>query len=347
MRFSKIFFFFSFLCIVKTVQSQSAYTIEVLDSGRNASLRGLSVVSDSIVWVSGSNGTVARSADGGRHFEWMQVQGFEKRDFRDIEAFDAQTAVIMAIGEPAELLRTTDGGQHWQVVFADNTKGMFLDAMSFTGHLGMVVGDPVNGRLFIAFTTDSGKSWNRMHPYMPDAETGEACFASSGTNLQTIQKKRMLYSALVTGGRISRMHLVPFDGSRIITQSSYLPLVQGKESTGANSIAINGKHWLIVGGDFEQPAGTEGNCLLSTNNGKSWQKPLTPPNGYRSCVAFLDKKRAAACGLTGVDITEDDGIHWSAVSGMSFHAVQQARTGTAVFLVGVRGRIGKLAATKN
>ena len=46
----------------------------------------------------------------GRHWEWLPVKGFEKRDFRDIEAFDKNTAVIMAISEPAQILKTTDGG---------------------------------------------------------------------------------------------------------------------------------------------------------------------------------------------------------------------------------------------
>ena len=75
-------------------------SVSILTSGLPASLRGLSAVNDKIIWVSGSNGTVGKSLDGGKTWSWMTVPGFEKRDFRDIEAFDAKTAIIMAIATP-------------------------------------------------------------------------------------------------------------------------------------------------------------------------------------------------------------------------------------------------------
>jgi photosystem II stability/assembly factor-like uncharacterized protein len=108
-----------------------AQSLQVVQSGTKNSLRGLSVVSDEIIWASGSNGVVAKSTDGGIHWHWQVVKGYEKKDFRDIEAFDSNTAIIMAIAEPAIILKTKDGGNHWYKVFEDSTKGMFLDAMSF------------------------------------------------------------------------------------------------------------------------------------------------------------------------------------------------------------------------
>src|SRR5689334_9577852 len=81
-------------------QTREIPKVQLLTSGTNTSLRGLSVVNDQIVWVSGSNGTVGRSTDGGKNWKWKQVKGFEKSDFRDVEAFDAMTAVIMAVSNP-------------------------------------------------------------------------------------------------------------------------------------------------------------------------------------------------------------------------------------------------------
>ena len=115
----------SFLIIAQTP------SVEVLTSGTKTSLRGLSVVNDNVVWVSGSNGMVGKSSNGGKNWKWMTVKGFEKKQFRDIEAFDANTAIIMGIAEPAYILKTTDGGETWKVVFENKTKGMFLDAMDF------------------------------------------------------------------------------------------------------------------------------------------------------------------------------------------------------------------------
>ena len=91
----------------------------------------MSVVNDNIVWVSGANGMVGRSIDGGASFKWNKVDGFAKTDFRDIEAFDANTAIIMGIDTPAVILKTIDGGITWKIVFQDKRPGMFLDAMEF------------------------------------------------------------------------------------------------------------------------------------------------------------------------------------------------------------------------
>src|SRR3989337_1029518 len=81
-----------------------AQKVEILHENKDVSLRGLSVVTDKIIWVSGSKGTVGKSLDGGKTWSWNSVPGYESRDFRDIEAFDNRTAVILAIASPAQIL---------------------------------------------------------------------------------------------------------------------------------------------------------------------------------------------------------------------------------------------------
>ena len=314
--------------------------ITILDSGRQVSLRGLSVVSDEIIWASGSNGMVARSTDGGNHFEWIRVPGYEQRDFRDIQAFTAKSALIMAIAEPAVILRTTDGGKSWKPVLTDSTPGMFLDAMYFDGAKGTVKGDPVNGKINLANTSDSGKTWRKQTEGLPDTEEGEAFFASSGTNLHSLRDSR--YSmALVTGGKRSRLLLLARHRQET-TVARPLPLLkQGSESTGANSIAISGLQAVITGGDFMHPQDTTGNCIITTNGGDHWKKPAIPPNGYRSCVLYYDFGRLLTCGLNGIDISVDGGQHWESVSNEGFHVAQKSRRGKMVFLAGGRGKIAR------
>src|SRR5881275_2594694 len=94
--------------------SVHAQQVQLLTSGNKVSIRGLSAVNFIVMWVRGSNGQVGSSVDGGKTWKWLVVKGFEKRDFRDIEAFDAVTAVIMAVAEPANILKTTDGGETWK-----------------------------------------------------------------------------------------------------------------------------------------------------------------------------------------------------------------------------------------
>lgn len=60
--------------------------------------------------------------------------------------------------------------------------------------------------------------------------------------------------------------------------------MQGKESTGANSIDIfdegfpdkPGKYMIIVGGDFAADSLRQDICIYTKNGGKTWNKPKIP-----------------------------------------------------------------------
>lgn len=314
--------------------------IEMVTSGTNTSLRGLSVVNDNVVWVSGSNGTVGRSTNAGKNWKWFTVKGFEKKEFRDIEAFDGATAVIMAVGEPAYILKTHDGGESWRVVYENKNKGMFLDAMEFWNEQsGIVIGDPVDGRFFIARTFDGGSAWNEI-PFenRPAADTGEACFAASGTNIRALDKDEAVF---VSGGSRSRM----FTRNLKIE----LPIIQGTESTGANSISVfddnkrkGGKRMIVVGGDFKSDSSSMKNCFLTSDHGKTWYAPKVPPHGYRSCVEFLSKQDILTCGVNGVDYSFDSGKTFNLISHEGFHVCRIAKYGPSIFLAGNNGRVAKV-----
>jgi hypothetical protein len=322
------------LVVCLTTSAATAQTVKLLNSGSKASLRGLSVVSDDVVWVSGSAGSVGRSIDGGENWTWKTVKGFEKTDFRDIEAFDATTAIIMGIADPAYILKTTDGGQNWKVVFTDTTKGMFLDAMEFWDEQnGIVIGDPIGDKIFIARTSDAGESWKGIPTENnPTADKGEAFFASSGTNVRKLDKQEAVF---VSGGLRARLF--------IRDKKIELPILQGKESTGANSIAVKNKErFIVVGGDFTAKDDTIKNCVITMDGGETFTEPVVGPHGYRSCVEYLGKKNWISCGLNGVDYSGDEGQNWAWISKESFHAVRKAKRGKSVFFSGGGGRIGKL-----
>ncbi|MBK8611050.1 MAG: oxidoreductase [Chitinophagaceae bacterium] len=321
-----------FFCLA--VGSLSAQTVKMLNSGGKTSFRGLSVVSDDVIWVSGSAGTVGRSVNGGETWHWITVKGFEKADFRDIEAFDQNTAIIMGIADPAYILKTTDGGENWRIVFTDTTKGMFLDAMEFWNEQsGIVIGDPIGDKIFIARTFDGGETWRGIpEANNPMAEKGEAFFASSGTNVRKLSKKEAVF---VSGGLRARLFMRD--------KKIDLPIIQGKESTGSNSIAVkNKKCMIVVGGDFTAKDDTIKNCVITVDGGETFTEPVVGPHGYRSCVEYLGKKNWVSCGLNGVDYSGDDGVNWNWISKESFHAVRKAKKGKAVYFSGGGGRIGKL-----
>ena len=314
---------------ITTTQAQQ---VKIISAEAKSSFRGLSVVDDQTIWVSGSNGIVGKSTDSGNTWKYVTVKGYEKTDFRDIEAFDEKTAIIMGIDCPARILKTTDDGDTWSIMFEDTTKGMFLDAMEFQNEKsGVVIGDPISGKGFVAKLTDN--IWKpNTNQRRPPLDSGEAFFASSGTNIRMFGKYDMV---AISGGVHSNL--------LIDNKKMKLPLLQGKESTGANSIAVKDANtFMIVGGDFMQKDSTAGNYCFTKDKGKTWIPSQQPPTGYRSCIEYLGKSNWITCGLNGVDITEDDGLHFRKISEEGFHACRKAKNGTAVFFAGGKGRIGKL-----
>lgn len=322
-----------FLLLFSTFQGRAQQLIPLQPFG-NASLRGLCVVTDSIIWASGSKGTVALSTNGGKTWRTLLVKGHEQRDFRDIEAWDENTAIVIAVDTPALILKTTNGGITWKEVYRNNTPGMFLDAMEFGNELnGMVIGDPINGKFFIARTMDGGESWKSIpEANAPLAEEGEALFAASGSNIAQFNQQEAVF---VTGGKKSRLFMRD--------QKISLPMMQGKSSTGANAIAAwNVEKMMIVGGDFANDTLRAGNAAIVLKKGKKIITPKVSPFGYRSSVTFLSATRLIACGSSGVDISEDGGMHWRKISDTGYHVVKKAKKGNSLLLAGGNGRLAKL-----
>src|SRR5215475_4933672 len=154
-------------------------------SGTTARLRGVSAVSATVAWASGADGVYLKTTDGGETWRTATVPGAEALDFRDVEAFDANTAYLLSIGEGdrSRIYKTTDGGEHWRLQFTNRNPKAFFDAMAFwDADRGLAVSDSVDGRFVIIKTTDGGSSWKEVPPEkLPPALAGEGAFAASGT----------------------------------------------------------------------------------------------------------------------------------------------------------------------
>lgn len=315
-------------------QLTSAQKIHLLDSGNRVSLRGLSVVSKKVFWVSGTKGTIGITHNGGQHIQWTTVNGYADRDFRDIEAFDGSTALIMAIDSPAVILKTTDGGRSWKKVFEDNRSGMFLDAMYFQNNYdGIVAGDPVDGKFFLAATKDGGESWSVLKASeCPAADSGEALFAASGSNIISNEKKIFFVSGGITSHFIHGNHKIN------------LPLLQGKSSTGANAIDMSEDgRMIIVGGDFSADKVSTDNCTITDDAGKTFTAPVQSPYGYKSSISYVGNKTWISCGTSGIDISTDHGMNWKHLSDESFHVVKKSKKGNKIILAGSNGKVGEIS----
>src|SRR5580658_7358027 len=96
MRMRRILIFVLLTLAASCVQAQ--WQIE--DSGTTADLRGIDNVGGGVAWASGAHGTVLRTVDNGAHWQTCSVPpGAEALDFRGVQVFDAQTAIVMSSGK--------------------------------------------------------------------------------------------------------------------------------------------------------------------------------------------------------------------------------------------------------
>nr|WP_294795313.1 YCF48-related protein [uncultured Mucilaginibacter sp.] len=322
------------LVLTATSLGLNAQKIQVIETNKPVSIRGLSVVNNKLAWLSSTGGYTAITHDGGLTWKWQRVKGFEKADFRDIEAFSDKEAIIMSSGTPALILKTTDGGASWQLKYRNDDKAYFLDAMDFSNKKhGLVLGDPIDKKFLLLETNDSGDSW-RVLPNRPEAEEGEAAFAASGTCIRLLNDG---FVGFVTGGKVARYFTAAPKYEQWFNVN--LPIAQGKESQGAFSLALYGL--AFVGGDYANGKETEGTAVYFKGASiKNGYEHSSIPSGYQSCVENVGKKTSLSTGTTGSNVTHDNGRSWRQIDTTSFNVCRRAKKGKLVLLAGDKGKIG-------
>lgn len=316
---------------------------QLRDTGGTNHFRGLSPVNDRIAWISGYNGQVLRTLDGGT--TWQDVSpsnpGTDTLQFRDIEATNADHAVIMAAGEGADsrLLVTDDGGAHWSVGYRNTNAAAFFDCMSFSDALhGLVMSDPVDGKFRILRTTDGGHRWAVVSKAgMPAAQTGEAGFAASGQCLTTSGNDAWFGTG---GGKVARVYHSTDAGTTWTAAPSSL---RSTASGGVFGLAFQTPaRGVAVGGDF---AASSANVRVAATQlaSRPWLPSTTMPSGYRSGVTFVPRTAGTvlAVGLTGSDVSTDGGKNWTTFDTGQFDTVT-CTSGGACWAAGDLGRVAVL-----
>jgi photosystem II stability/assembly factor-like uncharacterized protein len=313
-----------------------------VDVDTDQELRGLAVLSADRAWVTGEEGGVWRTSDGGETWEDVRPPGAATMVFRDIEATDFTHVQVLAIGSGAasRIYRTSDGGETWSKTFVNRDPRAFYDCMAMWpgGRVGLAMSDPVDGRFGLIETRDSGRTWHRLRPVrMPRAVAGEYGFASSGTCLVTTGARN---AYLATGGGASRIFRTTDRGRHWSVRRSTIPAA---ENGGVNSLAFRSpERGIAVGGDYT--ADGDGHDVVATtyDRGDTWRN-VGDPSGYRSGVAWrYDRGRVAiAVGFNGSDISRDGGRTWQRFSGLDLDAV--ACVDGACWASGADGHVARLA----
>jgi photosystem II stability/assembly factor-like uncharacterized protein len=334
-----------------------------------ARFRGLSVVSERTVWVSGWQGAeaalagkVLRTTDKGASWQTVGPPGATGLQFRDIHAFDRNTAVIMSIGNTPDafrMYRTENGGQTWQLTFQNTEPTAFYDCMTFFDRRhGLALSDPINGRFRILGTSDGGRSWQIVNAEMPPALPGEFAFAASGQCLISSgdilgrgdddddddddgdRGKRLAWFA--TGGATTARVFRSSDGGR--SWKVFTTPVRSNAAAGIFALAFRDqKNGIAVGGDLTTPANSPDSLALTRDSGKTWRLVDADDaiNEYRSSVHWRDNRSAIAVGPTGSDATFDRGRTWHAFDEGSFDTVECTDDDNC-WASGEQGRVARL-----
>ncbi|GAB2928832.1 oxidoreductase [Micromonospora polyrhachis] len=336
---------------------------QLRDTGSTARLRGLAPVSERVAWASGSGGTVLRTVDGGRSWQQVGPAGVSALDFRDIEAFDADHAVILSIGTGGDsrIYRTNDGGQSWTETFRNDDERAFYDCMAFFDRRhGLALSDPVDGKFRILSTSDGGRSWAVLPSAgMPAALAGEFAFAASGTCLVTADRGAHRdadhggrsvaghgadRTAWIATGGGSEARVFRTDDRGRTWRVTDTPVPSGP-SAGIYTLAFrDGRHGIALGGDYTTPTSAPDGAAVSRDGGRSWTLAGRQPDAYRSGAAWVTRRggqTALTVGPTGSDISYDGGRNWQRFDAGSFDSVECVATG-ACWASGERGRIALL-----
>lgn len=319
---------------------------ERVNVSTSASLRGLSVVSQNVIWASGSDGTIMRTGDGGRNWSVITVPGAEKLDFRGIRAFDEKTAVIMSSG-PAEkgqarIYRTLDSGKTWQQVYEEKRAGIFFDAIGFWDRKhGIVLSDPVGGKFALFTTEDGGDTWQQIpQDALPAALKNEGAFAASNSCL-VVQGTSNAWFA--TGGAsVARVFRSSDRGKTWAVSET--PMHPGNASSGIFSLAFtDAMNGIAVGGDYAQPEGSNlPNMMQSHDGGATWHagEPTDPAGVYLSSVARVQSGMFAAVGTKGVFVFAKG---WLKQTDRSLNAAAASNRGSVIWVAGPEGTVTELA----
>jgi hypothetical protein len=340
-------------------------------SGTSMVLRGIDSVNGTVAWASGTGGTVLRTTDGGAHWEVCAVPDGGKDgttlDFRGVEGFDAQQAIVMASGPGAKsrIYRTRDGCRTWQLVFAnpDAPEG-FFDSFWLNGSRGMVLGDPVRGRFAVFLTKNGGRTWVR-DPNRGLALLGRSLAAFAASNTSIARGNALFTRAFATGGVggsvfFSRPFTAEEEGEGLIDKlvrkgapwtSSPIPVGSRTESSGVFSVAYrypvtigvcaectfnDNSRFVAVGGDYRKPGDSADTAAWSSDGGWTWTSATIYPHGYRSAVEWNDiLKGWIAVGTNGSDLSRDDGKTWRPLDDGTWNAL------SLPFVVGPGGRIAR------
>ncbi|NUN09373.1 MAG: protein kinase [Ignavibacteriaceae bacterium] len=187
----------------------------------------------------------------------------------------------IACGEAGTIIKTTDGGEAWQIVNFPDSISLFDVRFSSAGS-GFLIGE--GGRIYK--TTDLGDTWVRV-----PVQVNESLFSIEfvdNSNGFIVGSKGMVLRTTNSGNNWYQV--------RVPTSNLLYNLAFADNSTG-----------FIVGWN--------GTVLKTNNGGVSWETVPSFTDKYLRDVALIDQNIGIVCGAGGeVFRTSDGGKSWTSIS---------------------------------
>ena len=258
--------------------------------------------------------------------------GQAMEELRDIDVNGKRLVSMQSTNSSKLVYKINNKVFNYEVDF----KNYFFDGMALYAQKGMIMGDPVDDKFVIYFTTTGGMTWLPPKKAVP-SRPGEYGFAASGTNV--IYNDHIFY--FVSGGTTSRFFSTKDMGESWF--ESTLPFDES-ESSGAYSIAMmNDLQGVVVGGNYKTPDAKFRNCFSTNDGGKTWTKPVTPPQGFRSCIVE-HKGVYYCCGTNGLDYSTDGGMNWKSMARDNFLSLVVYKN--KIYASSTKGRMARFSVMK-
>jgi photosystem II stability/assembly factor-like uncharacterized protein len=344
--------------------TQAQWTIQTTPT--TADLRGIANAGNGIAWASGTEGTVLRTTDTGKTWHRCPTPpNADHLDFRGIQAFDANTAIVMSSGKGdlSRLYKTTDACQTWKLLFTNPDKEGFFDALQADkadAEEAYILGDSVDSSLRI-WKWSEGSDLELAYEMKGKSSPNEGSFAASNSILQIVKTPQMLKEwkyvfrwssgipghAYISSVRDEKNTCEPCREER---NRADIPLSATNASSGIFSFDFRDEMvGVAVGGDYTKPSAIADSAFLTHDGGIKWIPSKTPPHGYRSAVAYdPTTKTWIIVGPNGTDISTDDGRNWHPLKPSPTDTPDADRNWNALslpYVVGPHGRIGILNPT--
>jgi photosystem II stability/assembly factor-like uncharacterized protein len=312
-------------CLVVTLAAPaSAQWVHQNPIPTSQTLRDVAWVSPSMMLAVGDAANIHRSHDGGA--SWTMLHGRETglwgtgltAPFCAVHALN--DTVVIAVNRDGAVVRTTNGGDTWSIVFSQN--GLYCYSVTFLDAQYGIVGGGIGKMLY---TTDGGRSWSVRSRY-----------ASSGSPDGVAMHTPFDWVAVTSDGLIHRT----LDSGATWTQSTITPRVPQKSlsairfadalrgvavgSEGAVTTTDGGTTWRyqedLVTSDMRDVAYTSAGWvavgrhgfIMRSDDGTSWQRVASGTTQDLVAISFHDGLNGVVLGSSGTVLhTTDGGVSFS------------------------------------